>query len=146
MTPLVKHLCRMRNKTSHMLSFVETNALQERINGLIRKNMINVVNCEHKRHAKGSKSLWDTVNKIARRNSQSALPICALIYAKEMNAYFQRINTEDKYLTPEPLGIPEGTDSRSLYWIQLENILLNLSKLHPFLCSQVSETLGASSA
>ena len=110
MTPLVKHLCRMRNKTSHMLSFVETNALQERINGLIRKNMINVVNCEHKRHAKGSKSLWDAVNKIASRNSQSALPICTLIYAKEMNAYFQRINTEDKYLTPEPLGIPEGTE------------------------------------
>ena len=54
--------------------------------------------------------MWDTVNKIARRNSQSALPICALIYAKEMNAYFQRINTEDKYLTPEPLGIPEGTE------------------------------------
>ena len=36
MTPLVKHLCRMRKKTSHMLSSVETNALQERINGLIR--------------------------------------------------------------------------------------------------------------
>ena len=36
MTPLVKHLCRMRKKTSHMLSSVETNALQERIDGLIR--------------------------------------------------------------------------------------------------------------
>lgn len=110
MTPLVKHLCRMRNKTSHMLSSVEANTLQERINGLIRKNTINTVNCEDKRHAKGSKSWWDTVNKITGTNPQSALPISTLICPKEINAYFQRINTDDKNLTSEPLRIPEGTE------------------------------------
>ena len=102
MTPLVKHLCRMRNKTSHMLSSVETNALQERINGPIRKNMINAVNCEDKRHTKGSKSWWDTVNKITGRNPQSAFQISMLICPKEVNVYFQRINTDEKYLTQSP--------------------------------------------
>ena len=141
MTPLVKHLCRMRNKTSHMLSSVEANALQERINGLIRKNMINVVNCEHKRHAKGSKPWWDTVNKIASRNSQSALPICTLIYAKEMNAYFQRINTEDKYLTPEPLGIPEGTEVPALDSVR--KYLTQLKQTSPILVQPGFRNVGS---
>lgn len=77
------------------LIFIETNALQERINSLIRKNIINVVNCEDERHVKGSKSWWDTVKKITSRNPQSALPISMLISPKEINAYFQRINTHN---------------------------------------------------
>ena len=54
MSPLVKHLCKVRNKRAHRGSQAEKIIRQERINALIRMNQVNAVNNERLKHNRGS--------------------------------------------------------------------------------------------
>jgi hypothetical protein len=65
MTPLVKHLCNMRNRQIRMGISPE---LQEKINILIRENQIRAVKAENRKFKRGSKERWRTVNKITGRS------------------------------------------------------------------------------
>ena len=55
MTPLVKHLCKMRNRQIGMGINPE---LQEKINILIRENQIRAVKAENRKFKRGSKEWW----------------------------------------------------------------------------------------
>ena len=67
MSPLVKHLCNIRNKKMRHLNQADNFALQERINKLIRENQIRAVNNENRSKSSGSREWWNTVNKITGR-------------------------------------------------------------------------------
>ena len=101
-TPLVKHLCKIRNKNRHR----DNAALQERINALIRENQLNAIRCENRKHMKGSKAWWDTTNRISGRNKQN-VQISSIVSAEEINDYFKEINTDPNYITPVRLQIPD---------------------------------------
>ena len=73
MSPLVKHLCKIRNRTAHRGSHVENLILQEKIDTLIRMNQVNAVNNERKKHSRGAKGWWETANRITGRKSQGSL-------------------------------------------------------------------------
>lgn len=90
MSPLVKHLCKIRNKNA------ETDS------DLIRATRRGEINY------RGSKGWWDTVQIITGRKTQGTL-ISKVINPDNINAYFQSINTNDAYEAPEPLEIPDGT-------------------------------------
>ena len=66
MSPLVKHLCNIRNKRSHTCSVAENITRQGRINFLICWSQVNAVNNESKEHARRVK---------ARGTSRTGLPI-----------------------------------------------------------------------
>lgn len=69
MSPLVKHLCNIRNRTSHQGSLVENLILQEKISTLIGLNQVNAVNNEQEKHSRGSRGWWETANRIMGRKS-----------------------------------------------------------------------------
>ena len=73
MSPLVKHLCKIRNKNAGTDSDVMRATRQEKINDLIRKNQINAVRNENKKHYRGSKGWWDMPNRITGRKTQGTL-------------------------------------------------------------------------
>ena len=73
MSPLVKHLCNIRNRTAHRGSHMENLILQEKINTLIRMNQVNAVNKEREKHSRGSRGWWETANRITGRKSQGTL-------------------------------------------------------------------------
>jgi hypothetical protein len=64
MSPLVKHLCNIRNK--QIKTGMDPDIL-ERINKLIRLNQIRSVNEENRKFKQGSRKWWNTVNKITGR-------------------------------------------------------------------------------
>ena len=66
MSPLVKYLCNIRNKQINRGANTD---LQERINQLIRENQIRAVRNENRKYQIGTKSWWNTVNKITGRTS-----------------------------------------------------------------------------
>ena len=70
MSPLVKHLCKIRNKTEHLGSQAENIIRQEKINALIRMNQVNAVNKERLKYNRVSKGWWNTANKITGRKIQ----------------------------------------------------------------------------
>lgn len=89
MSPLVKHLCKIRNKNAKTDS------------DLICKNQINAVRNENRKHYRGSRGWWDTVQIITGRKTQGTL-IRKVINPDNINAYFQSINTNDACEAPEP--------------------------------------------
>jgi len=61
MSPLVKHLCNIKNRTAHRGSHVENLILEGKINTLIRMNQVNA-------------GEWrETANRITGRKSQGTL-------------------------------------------------------------------------
>ena len=86
----------------------ENPVLQERINELIRAEQIRAVNERRSSYHTSSNRCWDTVNMITVRKSRNA-PVSSTIDPKTINLYFQSINTDDQYSTPEVLSIPDGT-------------------------------------
>ena len=107
MSPLVKHLCKIRNKNAKT-DDVMTATRRGEINDLICKNQINAVRNENRKHYRGFKGWWDTVQIITCRKTQGTL-ISKVINPDNINAYFQSINTNDACEAPEPLEIPDGT-------------------------------------
>ena len=124
MTPLVKHLCKMRNRQIRMGISHE---LQEKINILIRENQIRAVKAENRKFKRGSKEWWGTVNKITGR-SINVDRISAVIDPGRMNEFFQKINTDTHYTTPVPLLIPEGTRIPTVDENSVKNIMINLKR------------------
>ena len=109
LTPLVKHLCKLRNKNSRSHRQSENPVLQERINELIRTERIRAVNERRSSYHNGWKRWWDTVNMITGRQARNA-PVSSTIDPKTINLYFQsQINTDDQYSKPEVLSMPDGT-------------------------------------
>ena len=69
MSPLVKHLCEIRNK--NIIKRVNSD-LQKRIDELLRENLVRAVNDENRKNTSGSKKRWDTVNKITGRKTKNS--------------------------------------------------------------------------
>ena len=61
MSPLVKHLCNIRNK---LINRGANTDLQERINKLIRENQIRAVRNENRKYQIGANGWWNTLNRI----------------------------------------------------------------------------------
>ena len=59
------------------------------------------------------------------------LYIWDLWFPKEIDPYFQCINTDDEYLTPEPLGIPEGSKVPALDECSVRKYLTQLKQTSP---------------
>jgi hypothetical protein len=87
MTPLVKHLCKMRNRQIRMGISPE---LQEKINTLIRENQIRAVKAENRKFKRVSKEWWRTVNKITGR-SINFDRVSSVIDPGRMNEFFQKL-------------------------------------------------------
>ena len=87
MSPLVKHLCKIRNKSVRK---GVNEDLQRRINALIRENMVTEVKKGNGKNASGSKKWWDTVNKITGRKTNHT---SINIEPNVINSYFQTIKT-----------------------------------------------------
>ena len=68
-SPLVKHLCKIRNKN---IAKGVNNDLQKRIDELIRGNLVRSVDDENRKNSFGSKKWWDTVNRITGRKSKNS--------------------------------------------------------------------------
>jgi hypothetical protein len=96
MTPLVKHLCKMRNRQIRMGISPE---LQEKINILIRENQIRAVKAENRKFKRGSKEWWRTVNKITGR-SINVDRVSSVIDPGRMKKKKKKINTDTHYTTP----------------------------------------------
>ena len=127
MSPLVKHLCKVRNKTAHRGSQAEKIIRQERINALIRMNQVNAVNNERLKHNRGSKGWWDTANRITGRKKQGTL-VSSVISPDVINTYFQTINTDDEYEAPTSLQIPAGTRLPTVNECDVRNLLSHLKR------------------
>lgn len=108
MSPLVKHLWKIRNKTAHRGNQAENIIHQEKINTLIRMKQLNAVNNERIKYNWGSKGWWDTANRITGRKTQGTL-VSSVISPEVINTYFQTINSDDAYEAPTRLQIPVGT-------------------------------------
>lgn len=122
MSPLVKHLCKIRNKTAHLGNQAENIIRQEKINALIRMNQVNAVNNERLKHNRGSKGWWDTANRITGRKIQGTL-VSSVIPPDVINTYFQTINTDDEYEAPTRLQIPAGTRLPTVNECDVRNLL-----------------------
>ena len=127
MTPLVKYLCKTRNK--QLRKGISTE-LQEKINKLIRENQIRAVKDENRKSKRGSKEWWRTVNKITGRSTNDNR-VSSVIDPQQMNTFFQRINTDTQYITPVPLLIPEGTSIPTVDENSVKNAMLNLKRTGP---------------
>ncbi|EDO39180.1 predicted protein [Nematostella vectensis] len=124
MSPLIKHLCNVRNKTSRFRSEAENTIRQERINKLIRMNQVMSVQNESKEHCGGSKGWWDVANRITGRKSQGT-PVSMVLQPDEINTYFQAINTDDAYRAPALVPIPEGCKVPSIDEHAVTNLLIH---------------------
>ena len=109
----------------------ENPVLQERINELIRAEQIRAVNERRSSYNTSSKRCWDTVNMITGRQARNA-PVSSTIDPKTINLYFQSINTDDQYSTPEVLSIPDGTRIPTIevhtVWTFLSTLRADVSK------------------
>ena len=108
MSPLVKHLCKIRNKNSRSHRQSENPFLQEQIKEIIRAKQIRAVNERIRSYHTSSNKWRDTVNMITGRQARN-VSVRSTIDPKIINLYFQSINTDDQYNTPAVLSIPDGT-------------------------------------
>ena len=122
MSPLVKHLLKLRKKAIKKRDTESNLRLQEKINKLIRENQLAAVKCENNKYKTGSKKWWSTVNSITSRKKQD-VPVSSLIDPSEINTYFQDINTDPNYAAPEPMPIPLDARIPSLSIHTVQNLL-----------------------
>ena len=124
MTPLVKHLCKTRNRQMGMGINPE---VQEKINKLIRENQISAVRGENRKFKRGTKEWWRTVNKITGRKTNND-KVSSVINPGRINEFFQMINTDTQYTTPIPVIIPDGTRVPIVDENDVRNIMMNLKR------------------
>ena len=98
MTPLVKHLCKIRNRQIKRGINPE---LQERINKVIRENQISAVREENRKFKQGTKEWWRTVNKLTGRKTNND-KVSSVIDPGRINEFFKRLtrrrNTQHRFL------------------------------------------------
>ena len=61
-------------------------------------------------------------NRITGRKTQGTL-VSKVINPDDINAYFQSINTDDAYVAPEPLEIPDSTHVPEVTLLSVWNLL-----------------------
>ena len=127
MSPLVKHLLDLRKEAVKKHDLELSNRLQEKINSLIRENQMRAVRQESNNHKTGSKKWWDTVNRITSRTKHN-IQVSTQIDPSDINVYFQKINTDCNYKSPDFCEIPEGTRIPSLSTDMVRQFLDNLRK------------------
>jgi hypothetical protein len=101
MSPLVKYLLKKRKKAIRVGDEESTFRLQNQINTLIRANQLNAVQNENQNHKTGTTKWWNNVNNITGRKEKNSAPLSSLIDPNVINAYFQTINTDPNYSTPQ---------------------------------------------
>ena len=127
MSPLVKHLCNLRNKQ------IKTGInpdLQNQINKLIREHQIRAVRQENKKHHQGSRSWWKTVDRMTGRKTKTT-NISSIIDPKSINNYFHSINSDAYYTTPERVVIPEDTHLPMIEAHVVEKFLMEQKRTAP---------------
>ena len=125
LSPLVNHLLNQRKRAIQNGNTEANTRLQEKINKLIRENQLNAVKQEFGNQKTGSKSWWSNVNSITSRKKKQDVSVSASLNPREINKYFQSVNTDPNYTTPEPLQISEGTRIPSLSIHEVQHLLLN---------------------
>ena len=127
MTPLIKHLCRKRNKN---FKNGHKNDLQERLNNLIRKNQTRSIRQENRKYETGSKKWWDNVHKITgrKRGSQN---VSSILSPSAINQYFKEINTDPAYSIPHRIPIPPGTRVPALEVHTIQRFLARQKRTAP---------------
>jgi hypothetical protein len=98
MSPLVKHLCKIRNKN---ITKGVNSDLQKRIDELIRENLVRAVNDENigKILVNPKSGGILHVNKITGRKTKNS-NISSVIDPHVINSYFQNVNTDANYISP----------------------------------------------
>ncbi len=139
MSPLVNHLLNQRKRAIQNGNTEANTRLQEKINKLIRENQLSAVKQEFGNQKTGSKSWWSNVNSITSRKKKHDVSVSASLNPREINKYFQSVNTDPNYTTPEPLQISEGTRIPSLSIHEVRHFLLNQKRF--FIGSRQSATL-----
>jgi hypothetical protein len=91
----------------------------------LRENQLSAVKQEFGKQKTGSKSWWSNVNSITSRKKKQDVSLSASLDPREINKYFQSVNTDPNYTTPEPLQISEGTRIPSLSIHEVQHLLLN---------------------
>jgi hypothetical protein len=124
MSPLVKHLCKIRNKNG------VNNDLQKRIDELIRGNLVRSVDDENRKNSFGFKKWWDTVNRITGRKSKNS-NITSVIDPQHFNSYFKNVNTNENYISPQLIPIPVGTRVPTIDEHTVISFLSNLKRTAP---------------
>ena len=124
MTPLVKHLCKIRNR---QIGRGINPEVQEKINKLIRENQISAVRGENRKFKRGTKEWWRTVNKITGRKTNND-KVSSVINPGRINEFFQMIYTDTQYTTPIPVIIPDGTRVPIVDENDVRNIMMNLKR------------------
>ena len=127
MSPLVKHLCNLRNKQIKMGINPD---LQNQINKLIREHQIRAVRQENKKHNQGSRSWWKTVDRITGRKTKTT-NIRSTIDPKSINTYFHSINSDTYYTTPERVVTPEDTSLPMIEAHVVEKFLMKQKRTAP---------------
>ena len=127
MTPLVKHLCKIRNR---QIGRGINPEVQEKINRLIRENQVSAVRGENRKFKRGTKEWWRTINKITGRKTNND-KVSSVINPGRINEFFQMINTDTQYTTPIPVIIPDGTRVPIVDENDVRNIMMNLKRTGP---------------
>ena len=99
--------------------------MTDQINKIIRDNQLNAVKQEVGSQNAASKRSWSNVNSITSRERKEHVVVSAFIDPRAINAYFQSVNTDPNYTTPEPVQIPEGTRIPLLSINTVKHHLLN---------------------
>ena len=106
------------------------NDLQKRIDELIRGNLVRSVDDENRKNSFGSKKWWDTVNRITGRKSKNS-NISSVIDPQHINSYFQNVNTDANYISPQLIPIPVGTRVPTIDEPTVISFLSNLKRTAP---------------
>jgi hypothetical protein len=125
MSPLVNHLLNQRKRAIQNGNTEANTRLQEKINKFIRENQLSAVKQKFCNQKTGSKSWWSNVNGITSRKKKQDISVSASLNHREIEKYFQTVNTDPNYTTPELLQISEGTRIPSLSNHEVQRILLN---------------------
>ena len=119
MSPLIKHLSYIRNKTAYRCSKEAKLITQEKINKLIRMNQVKAVSSERSKFGKGTKKWWEVANKITGRKAQGT-SVSSVLSLNEINSYFQLINTDNNaYKAPALLFLESSFYSHGVVEITL---------------------------
>ena len=124
MSPLIKRLCNIRNKYIRENRRAENVELQDRINKLIRQHQVRAVEKENRKHNSGSKQWWNTVNKITGRKQDDQY-ISSIIDPELINTHFQEINTDQHFVAPDLLPVPDETRIPTLDVNTVRNFMLH---------------------
>ena len=101
--------------------------MQKRIDELIRENLVRSVDDENRKNSFSSKKWWDTVNRITDRKSKNS-NISSVIDPQHINSYFQSVNMDANYISPQPILIPIGTRVPTIDEPTVINFLTNLKR------------------